>query len=66
MTGRKPNRKLLAVLAVLHVVVAVFTWRDIQKRDPSQIRGPKWVWRTASAAQMGNALVYWLFARKNP
>jgi hypothetical protein len=66
MAGRKSNGKLLAVLAVIHVVVAAFTWRDIKNRDPDQIRGPKWVWRIASAVQMGNALVYWLFARKSP
>jgi hypothetical protein len=66
MVGGKPNGKLLAFLAAIHVVVAAFTWRDIKNRDPDQIRGPKWVWRIASAAQMGNALVYWLFARKSP
>jgi len=58
MARRKPNGKLLAVLAVIHVAVAAFTWRDIKNRDPDQIRGPKWLWRIASAVQMGNALVY--------
>lgn len=65
MAQRKPNPKLLAGLIVVHVVVATFTWRDIRHRDPSQIRGPKWVWRLASAAQTGNSLAYWLFARKS-
>ena len=31
----------------------------------AKIRGPKWVWRLASAEQMGNSLAYWLFARKS-
>lgn len=64
MTRRKLDPKLLAALVVAHVVVAAFTWRDIAHRDASQIRGPKWAWRVASAAQMGNSLVYWLFARR--
>jgi hypothetical protein len=66
VSRRKPDRKLLVLLAVIHVIVAAFTWRDIKNRDPDQIRGPKWVWRIASAVQMGNAAVYWLFARKRP
>jgi len=63
MAQSKLDPRLLAGLIVVHVAVAAFTWRDIRHRDPSQIRGPKWVWRLASAAQMGNSLAYWLFAR---
>jgi len=47
-----------------HVIVAALTWRDIDRRTDEQVRGPRWLWRIASAAQMGNALIYWLFARK--
>ena len=61
---RKPDPKILAGLIFVHIAVAAFTWRDIRHREPSQIRGPKWVWQIASAAQMGNSLAYWLFARK--
>jgi hypothetical protein len=64
MAGRKLDPRVLTVLVVLHVVVATFTWRDIKRRDAEQIRGPKWLWRLASAVQMGNALAYWLFGRK--
>ncbi len=64
MTRRKLDPRLLAALIAAHVVVAALTWRDIERRGADQIRGPKWVWRVASAAQMGNALVYWLFARR--
>ena len=52
-------------LIVVHIVVAILTWRDISHRDQSQIRGPKWIWRVASIVQMGNSLAYWLFARKS-
>jgi hypothetical protein len=61
---RKLDPKLLAALIAAHVVVVALTWRDIGHRQPDDIRGPKWVWRAASAVQIGNALVYWLFARK--
>jgi hypothetical protein len=61
---RKLDPRLLAGLIAAHIVVAALTWRDIGRRQPDQIRGPKWVWRVASAVQMGNSLVYWLFARK--
>jgi len=49
---------------VAHVIVVTLTWRDIRYRTDDQIRGSKRLWRIASAGQMGNALVYWLFARK--
>jgi len=58
MAQRKLDPRLLAALVVLHLIVAAFTWRDIRRREPNQIRGPKWVWRIASAAQMGNSLAY--------
>jgi hypothetical protein len=61
---RRFDPKLLGALIAAHVVVATLTWRDIGHRQPDEIRGPKWVWRLASAVQMGNALVYWLFARR--
>lgn len=66
MERRKLDPRLLGFLIAVHVFVMALTWRDIGRRDPSQIRGPKWLWRLASALQMGNALVYWLFARKRP
>jgi hypothetical protein len=61
---RKLDPRVLACLIVLHVVVATFTWRDIERRDPSQIRGPKWLWRIATAVQTGNSFAYWVFGRK--
>jgi hypothetical protein len=60
----KIDPRLLAGLIAAHVVVAILTWWDIGRREPNQIRGPKWIWRIASAVQMGNALVYWVFGRR--
>jgi hypothetical protein len=49
---------------VLHVVVVALTWRDLDRRTPAEVRGPKWLWRAASSVQMGNAALYWLFGRR--
>lgn len=64
MTRWRPSPRVLAALVVAHVIVVTLTWRDIRYRTDDQIRGSKRLWRIASAGQMGNALVYWLFARK--
>ena len=45
---RKPNGLLLFVLG--HVLLAAWTWRDIQQRPARQIRGSKRLWRLLSAA----------------
>ena len=45
---RKPNGLLLFVLG--HVLLAAWTWRDIQQRPAQQIRGTKRLWRLLSAA----------------
>ena len=61
---RKPNKFVLAGLAVVHVVVVALTWRDIRSRPDGQIRGNKKFWQVFSALNMGNAAVYWLFGRR--
>ncbi len=61
---RKPNKAVLAALAVAHVTVTALTWRDLQHRPPEQIRGNKKFWRVASALNMTNSAVYWLFGRR--
>jgi hypothetical protein len=60
---RKPNKYVLAGLAVLHVVVVALTWRDIRGRSGDQIRGNKKFWRVFSALNTGNAALYWLVGR---
>lgn len=59
------RKKALLVAAVLAVWAAVtpFMWRDLRRRSPGQVRGPKWLWWIASANLSGSA-AYWLFGRK--
>jgi hypothetical protein len=61
---RKPNKYVLAGLAVVHVIVVTLTWRDIGSRTPDQVRGNKRFWQVFSALNMGNAALYWLFGRR--
>jgi hypothetical protein len=62
----KLTPRQIAILLVAHVAVTAVTWRDLARRTDDEVRGSRRVWRVASALQMGNSLVYWLFARKQP
>jgi hypothetical protein len=59
---RKPNGLLLFVLG--HVLLAAWTWRDIQQRPAQQIRGSKRLWRLLSAANTLGSASYWLVGRR--
>jgi hypothetical protein len=54
------------VLAALagHVLLTTLVWRDIERRDRSGLRGSKRLWRTLTALNTGNHLVYLLVGRR--
>lgn len=58
----KSNRLLLFVIG--HVLVAAWTWRDIQQRPARQIRGSKGLWRLLSAVNTLGSAGYWLIGRR--
>lgn len=59
------NREAAVIIAlVLWAVVTPFTWRDLERRTPEQVRGRKWMWRLASANLTGS-VAYFLVGRKN-
>ncbi|MDR2984719.1 MAG: hypothetical protein LBV34_07745 [Nocardiopsaceae bacterium] len=64
MERRKPNKYVLAVIGVIHVVVVALTWRDISARPAEQIRGNKRFWRVFSALNTAHAALYWLIGRR--
>ncbi len=64
MERRKPNKYVIAALAVVHVLVVTLTWRDIRSREPEQVRGAKKFWFVVSALNMGNAAIYWIVGRR--
>lgn len=64
MERRKPNKYVLAVFSLLHVVVVGLTWRDISVRPADKIRGGKKFWRVFSALNTANAAAYWVVGRR--
>ena len=61
---RRDRRMPIVVLAA-HTVIAALTWRDINRRDPADLRGPKWLWRLLSGLNTSGALAYLLVGRKS-
>jgi len=60
----KPNKVVLATVAAVHVTVMALTWRDLRSRSAGQVRGPKGLWRVASALNTSGSAAYWLFGRR--
>jgi hypothetical protein len=60
----KPNRVVLAIVAVVHLTVMTLTWRDLRSRPAGQVRGNKKIWRVASALNTTGSAAYWLFGRR--
>jgi hypothetical protein len=63
MARPKPSPRLIAALAVAHLVVTTLVWRDLRRRTDDQVRGSKRIWRIASAANMSNSIAYVLIGR---
>jgi hypothetical protein len=61
---RKPNKLVLAIIAVVHVTAVTLTWRDLRSRPAAQVRGPKRIWQVASALNTSGSAAYWLFGRR--
>jgi len=60
---RISSRPVLLILAG-HVLVAAWTWRDIQRQPAQRIRGSKAFWRVASAVNTLGSAGYWLIGRR--
>jgi len=61
---RKPNPRVLAAIAVVHLTVMALTWRDLRARPAGQVRGNKRIWQVASALNTIGSAAYWLFGRR--
>jgi hypothetical protein len=61
---RKPNKLVLAIIAVVHLTAVTLTWRDLRSRPTAQVRGPKRIWQVASALNTSGSVAYWLFGRR--
>jgi hypothetical protein len=63
---RTRRRQVLAVIAVIEVISAVFAWRDMRQRPDDSIRGTKRFWHVVVLMNPGNSLLYWIFGRRSP
>lgn len=55
----------MAVPALVgHVLLTALAWRDIGRRDPSELRGSKAFWRVVTALNTGHHPIYWFVGRR--
>lgn len=60
-----PNGKKAVIAALVsHVILVGLAHRDLSHRPESDIRGPKWVWRMATASNSSFVAAYFLWATK--
>jgi hypothetical protein len=61
----RTQRLLLATAAAGELSLKVAALIDMQRRPPSQIRGPKALWRAAMVVNLLGPVSYFAFGRKN-
>jgi hypothetical protein len=61
-SGTSPRTIVLTLLA--HLALTALVWRDIGRRDPSELRGSPTLWRVLTALNTGNHLLYLLVGRR--
>ncbi len=69
MAKQKFGQRQLAVLVVctaIQAVVGTVTVRDISRRQPELVRGPKLLWKIWGGSNTLGSAAYWLFGRKKP
>ena len=65
MSSRRKAKPEIVIPALLtHIIMTALVWRDIGRRDPSEIRGNKTIWRVLTALNTGNHLLYYLVGRR--
>ena len=55
---------VLVALVAVQAVVGTVTVRDISRRRPELVRGPKLFWKIWGGTNTLGSAVYWLFGRK--
>ena len=67
MAAKKLDKRGLTVviaLTAMQAVIGTLTVRDINRRPPEHIRGPKLLWRLWGGSNTLGAVVYWLLGRR--
>lgn len=60
------QRTTIAVLSAVELVVTCIAARDLHRRPPSEVRGPKFLWWPALFVQPIGSPLYLLYGRKRP
>jgi hypothetical protein len=64
MSRDSSQQRYLVPAIAAHLAVTSLAWRDISRRQPGELRGGKALWRTLTALNTGNSLLYVLIARR--
>ena len=66
MAQQRDQRRVAVFVALtaLQAVVGTVTVRDISRRQPELVRGPKLFWKIWGGTNTLGSAVYWLFGRK--
>ena len=52
------RRAVSVVLIVVQLTMAICAWRDLARRDATQVRGPKWRWALAIGVNFFGPIAY--------
>jgi hypothetical protein len=58
------QKQILAVVVVIHLILARLTWRDLKRRPEAGVRGRKRLWRTWSFLNTTGSFAYWTIGRR--
>jgi hypothetical protein len=58
------QKQILAVVLVIHLIMARLTWSDLRRRPDVGVRGRKGIWRTWSLLNTTGSLAYWTLGRR--
>ncbi len=58
------QKRVLAVVLVLHVLLGALTRMDLKGRPADAVRGPKRLWKVWSTLNTTGSVAYWLVGRK--
>jgi hypothetical protein len=61
---RRRRRAVIIAATAVQAVVGTVTVRDVLRRQPDELRGPKALWVIWGGANTLGSAVYWLFGRK--
>jgi hypothetical protein len=61
---KKVDPRIIGAAVAAQVVVGGLTVRDISRRQPGEIRGPRLLWKIWGGTNAFGSLVYWLVGRR--